>query len=154
MPIRRLALLAVCGATAACTVSPIPSSSPTPASTAALAEAPRVRLVVEQYLHGLRFNDVASLRSAIDPAAQLLWVTRDGTMAQLSLEAWYRGLADRAGREDEGESQIAALDVTGEAAAVKVVETSEREVTVDYLNLVRANGDWRIVHRVNTNLSR
>ena len=154
MLIRRLALLAVCSASLACTVSPIPSSSPTPAGSSTEQEEPRVRAVVDRYLHGLKFNDVASLRSAFAPDAKLLWVKRDGTLGQLSQADWYKGFAASAGKEEEGELSIASVDITGDVAAAKVVETYPKEVYVDYLNLVRAGGEWRIVNKVYTRWSR
>jgi hypothetical protein len=154
MLIRRLALLAFCSASLACTVSPIPSSTPTPSGSSMEVEEPRVRAVVDRYLHGLKFNDVASLRSAFAPDAKLLWVKRDGTMGQLSQADWYKGFAASAGKEEEGELSVAAVDITGDVAAVKVVETYPKEVYVDYLNLLRAGGEWRIVNKVYTRWSR
>lgn len=154
MPIRRLLLLALCSSALACTVSPLPSSSPTPAGSSVEIEEPRVRSVVDRYLHGLRFNDVASLRSAFSHDAKLSWVKRDGTMGQLSQADWYKGFAASAGKEEEGELAIATVDVSGDVAAVKVVETYPKEVYVDYLNLVRAGSDWRIVNTVYTRWSR
>lgn len=155
MLIRRFVLLALCGTSLACTVSPVPSSSPTPAGSSAEIEEPRVRTVVERYLHGLKFNDVESLRSAFAPDAKLVWVKRDGSMGQLSQADWYRGFAANAGKEEEGDLQIAAVDLTGDVASVKVVETYPKEVYVDYLNLVRApGGEWRIVNKVYTRWSK
>lgn len=154
MPLRRLALLALCSNAIACTVSPLPASTPAPAERSASAEEPRVRLVVEQYVHGLRFHDVASMRSAFDPDARLYWVKRDGSMGRLSQAEWYRGVAADAGREADGDLAIASMDVTGDVASAKVVETFSRDVSVDYLNLVRAGDEWRIVNRVNTRWSR
>jgi hypothetical protein len=154
MLIRRLALLALCGSALACKVSPLPSSTPAPAGSNAELEEPRVRSVVDRYLHGLKFNDVASLRSAFAPDAKLIWVKRDGTMGQLTQADWYKSFAASAGKEEEGDLSIASVDLTGDIAAVKVVETYPKEVYVDYLNLVRANGEWRIVNKVYTRWSR
>jgi hypothetical protein len=154
MPIRRLVLLALCSTALACTVSPIPASSPAPAGSSTELEEPRVRTVVDRYLHGLKFNDVASLRSAFAPDAKLIWVKRDGTTGQLSQADWYKGFAANAGKEEEGELAIATVDVAGDVAAVKVVETYPKEVYVDYLNLVRAGGEWRIVNKVYTRWSK
>lgn len=154
MPIRRLVLLALCSTALACTVSPVPSSSPTPSGSSSEIEEPRVRTVVDHYLHGLKFNDVASLRSAFAPDAKLIWVKRDGTMGQLSQADWYKGFAASAGKEEAGDLSLASIDVTGDIAAVKVVETYPKEVYVDYLNLVRSGGEWRIVNKVYTRWSR
>jgi hypothetical protein len=151
---RRLALLALCSSALACTVSPLSSSSPAPSGSSSEMEEPRVRAVVDRYLHGLKFNDVPSLRSAFAPDAKLVWVKRDGTMGQLSQDDWYRGFAANAGKEEEGDLSIALVDITGDVASVKVVETYPKEVYVDYLNLVRAGGEWRIVNKVYTRWAR
>jgi hypothetical protein len=116
MPIRRLALLALCGSALACKVSPLPSSSPAPADSSAESEEPRVRTVVDRYLH--------------------------------------KGFAAKAGRKEEGDLAIHSVDLTGDVAAVKVVETYPKEVYVDYLNLVRAGGEWRVVNKVYTRWSK
>jgi hypothetical protein len=148
MLIRRLVLLALSSTTLACTVSPLPSSSPAPAGSSAEVEEPRVRTVVDRYVHGLKFNDVASLRAAFAPDAKLIWVRGDGTTGQLSQSDWYKSFAASAGKEEDGDLAIASVDVAGDLAAVKVVETYPTEVYVDYLNLVRAGGEWRIVNTV------
>jgi protease I len=154
MPTRHLVLLALCSTALACTVSSIPATTSSPAAAALSAEEPRVRAVVDRYLHGLKFNDVASLRSAFSPDARLMWVRRDGTMGQLSQAEWYKGFAANAGKEDEGELGVASVDVTGDVAAVKVVETYPKETYVDYLDLVRVGSEWQIVNKVYTRWSR
>ena len=113
MPIRRLVLLTLCGTAIACTVSPLPASSPAPSGTSSELEEPRVRALVARHLQGLG-----------------------------------------AGRSADGELAIASVDVTGDAAAVKVVETHPEDVYVDYLNLARDGGEWRIVNTVSTRWSR
>lgn len=147
---RCLVLLALCSSAVACTVSPVPSSSPAPAGSVSEVEEPRVRTVVERYLHGLKYNDVESLRGAFAPDAKLVWVRRDGSMGQLSQADWYKSFAANAGKEEEGDLTIALVDITGDIAAVKVVENYPKEVYVDYLNLVRAGGEWRIANKVYT----
>jgi hypothetical protein len=111
MPIRRLVLLALCSTALACTVSPIPSSSPAPSGVSSQVEEPRVRTVVDGYLQN-------------------------------------------SARKEAGDLSIASVDITGDVAAVKVVETYPKEVYVDYLNLARAGGEWRVVNKVGTHWSR
>src|SRR6185503_11363876 len=101
-----------------------------------------VRAVVETYLAGLKFNDVEKFRSAFDPGAKLLWVKRDGTLGQLSQEDWYKGFASVAGQEEKGELKIMSLDVTGNAASVKVFETYEKSTYTDYLSLLKLPNGW------------
>ncbi len=109
-----------------------------------------VRAVVETYLHGLKFNDVASFRASFWPDARLFFVKRDGQLGQLTQEAWYAGFAKSAGKEEEGELRIAALEVTRDIASAKVIEEYPGSRYIDYISLVRINGRWLIVNKIFT----
>src|SRR6476660_4526290 len=82
-----------------------------------------VRAVVEHYLHGLKFNDVDSLKKAFWPEAKLFFTKSDGSLGQLTQADWYAGFAQVAGKESKGDLKIAAIEVTNDVASVKVVET-------------------------------
>jgi hypothetical protein len=125
-----------------------------PASRARDPQEGAVRAVVQAYLHGLKFNDVPSLRTAFWPDAKLLFVNRNGSLGQLSQEEWYRMFAGSAGKEEKGELRIASLDITDNAASVKVIETYPKSIYVDYLNLLRLNGKWIIVNKIYTSRPR
>ena len=113
-------------------------------------DATAVREVVEAYLHGLKFNDVESLRRAFWPDAKLFFVDRQGHLGQLSQARWYEGFAGNAGHEEEGELRIASITVTRDIASVTVVEEYPRSRYTDYLSLVKFDSGWRIVNKVYT----
>lgn len=115
---------------------------------AAAGDEAQVRKVVETYLHGLKFNDVASFRAAFWPDAKLLFVRKNGALGQLSQEDWYKGFAAVAGKEEEGTLRILALEVTGLAASVKVEEIYPKERYVNYLSLLKVAGEWKIVNKI------
>ena len=115
-------------------------------ASATPGEQANVRAVVERYLHGLKFNDVKSLETAFWPEARLLFVRRDGALGQLTQAEWYAGFASSAGKEEEGELGITAVDVTGDAAAVKVVETYPKTIYIDYLNLLKTFFYFRVLN--------
>lgn len=117
-------------------------------------ESDKVRAVVEQYLHGLKFNDVPSLQRAFWPDAKLMFLNPDQTMGQLTQADWYNGFAANAGKEEAGDLKITTIDVTGDIASVKVTETYAKSVYIDYLNMLRVNGKWMIVNKVYTRQSR
>lgn len=123
------------------------SSLPAQAQTAANDQA-RVRSVVQRYLHGLKFNDTVDFHAAFLPDARLMFVRADGSLGQLTQAEWYRGFAASAGKEEEGELRIDAVDITGNAAAVKVVEVYPKSRYTDYLNLLRLGDEWRIVNKI------
>ncbi len=107
-----------------------------------------VRRTVETYLHGLKFNDVDSFRKAFYPEARLYFRKKDGTLGQLTQEQWYEGFAKSAGQEEKGDLRIVSVDVTGSAAAVKVVEAYPGSTYTDYLNLLKLGDDWKIVNKI------
>src|SRR5262250_741655 len=86
------------------------------------AEEAAVRQTVETYLHGLKFNDVESFKKAFYPEAKLYFVKKDNQLGQLTQEDWYKGFAKVAGKEEQGELKISAVDISGNAASVKVEE--------------------------------
>ncbi len=116
-------------------------------SPAEPAEA-RVRAVVNAYLDGLKHNDVASLRKAFWPEARLFFLKKDRSLGQLTQAEWYKGFEANAGKEEEGDLKIVAVDVTGSGAAVKVVEVYPGSTYTDYLSLLEIQGDWKIVNKI------
>jgi hypothetical protein len=113
-------------------------------------EEEAVRQVVQTYLHGLKFNDVESLKKAFWPDAKLFFVKRDGQLGQLTQSQWYEGFAGSAGKEEKGELRITAVDITDNAASVKVEEDYPNSVYVDYISLLKLNGEWKIVNKIYT----
>jgi hypothetical protein len=111
-------------------------------------EEATVRATVERYLHGLKFNDVESLAKAFRPDARLFFVKKDGTLGELTQQNWYEGFRVSAVKEEEGDLAIAALDVTGNAASVKVVENYPHSRYTDYLSLLKIDGSWWIVNKI------
>lgn len=118
------------------------------------AEEKNVRAVVEDYLHGLKFNDVPSFQRAFWPDAKLLFLNRDQSLGQLSQADWYKGFAASAGKEEQGDLKITSVDITGDIASVKVTETYPKSIYVDYLNMLRVKGKWMIVNKVYTEIPR
>lgn len=122
------------------------ASSLAPAQTQ--SEESAVRETVNHYLHGLKFNDVESLKKAFYPEAKLFFVKRDNTLGQLTQEQWYKGFVSSAGQEEKGDLQITDIDITSNAASVKVVEVYEKSKYTDYLALLKFADGWKIVNKI------
>lgn len=114
------------------------------------AEDAAVRQAVQSYLHGLKYNDVESLKKAFWPEAKLFFVKNDGQLGQLTQSQWYEGFAASAGKEEKGDLKITDVDITGNAASVKVEEDYPGSVYIDYLSLLKFNGEWKIVNKIYT----
>ncbi len=121
-----------------------------PAAQGAGDDKAAVRAVVENYLDGLRHNNVESLKKAFWPEAKLFFTKGDGTLGQLTQAEWYASFASSAGQDAKADFKIASLEVTSDAASVKVVETYPRSRYTDYLSLLRISGKWMIVNKIYT----
>jgi len=116
-------------------------------------EEAAVRQVVESYLHGLKFNDVEGLKKAFWPDAKLFFVGKEGKLGQLTQQDWYKGFAGSAGKEEQGDLRITSVEVTNDAASVKVVEDYLGKPPTrytDYLSLLKLEGRWWIVNKIYT----
>ena len=141
---RGFLVLALAGAAAfASAADPVPSN-----------DEQAVRAIVGDYLHGLKFNDVASLQRAFWPGASLFWVKKSGELGQLSQPDWYKGFAANAGKEESGDLRITSLDISGNAASVKVQEDYDKSRYIDYLSLLKIGGGWKIVNKIYTTQAR
>ena len=114
----------------------------------AASEEKTVRRTVESYLHGLKFNDIDSLKRAFHPEAKLFFVRKNDELGQLTQEQWYKGFEKNAGKEEEGDLQIVSVDVTGKAASVKVVEIYDDSTYTDYISLLKLADGWKIVNKI------
>jgi hypothetical protein len=114
----------------------------------AQTEEATMRLTVETYLHGLKFNDVESFKRVLYPEAKLFFVRKNGALGQLSQEQWYKGFAANPGKEEKGDLKITAIDITDKAASVKVVENYEDATYTDYISLLRIADGWKIVNKI------
>jgi hypothetical protein len=110
-----------------------------------------VREVVQHYLHGLRFNDVESLKKAFWSGTRLYFVGRNGGLDSLTQAQWYKGFASNAGKEEKGDLRIAAVEVINDVASVKVVEDYPGGSRyTDFLSLLKLQGRWWIVAKAYT----
>ncbi|MEP6473631.1 MAG: nuclear transport factor 2 family protein [Gemmatimonadota bacterium] len=128
----------------------LPAATTASAQAAPSADEAAVRTVVTAYLHGLKFNDVPSLKRAFYPEARLFFRTKDGHLGQLSQEDWYKGFVTVAGQEEKGDLRIASLEITRDIATVKVIEDYPTSRYTDYIVLVQFDGGWQIVSKVYT----
>ena len=53
-----------------------------------------------------------------------------------------------AGKEEEADLGIVSVDVTGNAASVKVLETYPHSTYTDYPSLLKLGGEWKIVNKI------
>jgi Putative lumazine-binding len=120
------------------------------ARTQSATEETAVRATVETYLHGLKFNDVNSFKKVFYPGAKLFFVRKNGELGELTQENWYKGFVASTAKEEKGELRIESVDITGNAASVKVVEVYPDSTYTDYVSLLKLPQGWKIVNKIFT----
>ena len=111
------------------------------------AEEEAIRAVVQRYFDGIIEYDEDALRKAFHPKAQVIG-TKDGELDWHAFQDWVlytRGDApDPTGRNNS----ILSIDVAGAAAVVKTELDWPNIHYIDYLSLLKIDGEWKIVNKI------
>ena len=105
-----------------------------------------VRAAVMSYFEGIREASAPKLAEAFHPEAFLVGLGQDGSLLRLSFAEWTARMTQPVPTDLRG--VIESVDIAGDAAMVKTVLLRPRVKYVDYLSLLRVDGEWRIVNKV------
>ncbi len=108
-----------------------------------------ISATAQDYFEGMYNKDLDRLRKAFAPSAVLIGYFK-GDLLNLPLDRWLTMLEDRPSPRDSGEAfemRVVSTDVTGRVAAVKVVDLCFGMRYTDYLNMVKTDGQWKIVNK-------
>jgi hypothetical protein len=111
--------------------------------------------VVKLYIDGFNENDISKFKEAFDDNAWIFFIDADGALHKnLILESFKRWAAPPSlgvvGR-------IISVTQVGDAAAVQLswdVASDESKSFIDFHNLLRINGVWKITNKTATHSSR
>jgi hypothetical protein len=106
-----------------------------------------VRQAIEHYLLGHATGDGAHFRQVFHPESKLFWI-RDGQLATRTSAEYIAGASGKpADDEAERKRRIASVDITGNAAMVKVELDYPRVKFTDYMSMLKIDGRWQIVNK-------
>lgn len=111
------------------------------------AEEAAVRETVQFYIDGQAAGDGRLIARAFHPDARMTWI-RNGALRTVPIAeyvGWFNGRP--AADEAERERWIEEVDVTGNAALVKVILDYPQVRYTDYMSLLKLDGTWQIVHK-------
>ena len=112
------------------------------------SEEAGIRAALEHYLQGHATGDGAPMRIAFHPVAQLFWIAGD-TLARRTGESYAAGFSGRpADDEARRRRRIVSIDRAGNAAMAKIELDYPTGRFVDYMSLLRVNGEWKIVNKI------
>jgi hypothetical protein len=107
-----------------------------------------VRAALQHYIEGHATGDGAHMRLAFNPAARLFWSSADTLATRTSEEYIARMPGKPAADEGSRKRSIEVVDVTGNAATGKIVLDYPDAHIVDYMSLLKTNGEWKIINKI------
>jgi hypothetical protein len=123
-------------------------------AAAAEADVEAVKAVVKSaYVEGVHVKgDGTLMRAGFHPDFRML-VLRDGALSPVTLDDWAarieKGVAERKGPPPEIRHEFSRVDVTGDAAVVRLeLYRGGKHTFTDYLSLYRFPAGWKIVSKI------
>ncbi len=111
-------------------------------------EEAMVRTALRHYLRGHATGLASEHEQAFNPIANLYWITEDGLTTRTSEEYISRASGSAPDNESERVRYIEWVDVTGTAAMGKIVLDYPGVYIVDYMQLLKIDGQWQIVNKI------
>lgn len=140
---RKLAALVVL----ALSVAAVATSRESP--TAPNDDRDEIYQTVQHYFDGMMQAKPEILRMAFHPEARLIGVGRDGKAMIIPFERWAASWEGRDPRDvAKYENTIVSADIAGTAASVKTDLVWPDVHYVDYLSLLKLDGEWKIVNKI------
>ena len=105
------------------------------------------RVPLEHYLQGHATGDGAHYRAAFHPEARLFFI-RDGKVTTRTSEEYIAG-ANGKPQADEAQRKrwIESVDIAGNAGIAKIILDYPTARFVDYMSLLKVDGEWKIVNK-------
>lgn len=111
------------------------------------AEKEAARVPLENYLKGHQTGDPEFMKKAFHTEGKLIFI-RDGKYSTRTFEEYIAGMSGKpAADEAARKRRIETVDVAGNAGAGKIVLDYPTVKFVDYMTLLKINGEWKIVNK-------
>ena len=116
-----------------------------------LSDYEAVAHAIDLYTNGAYNADIATLRKAFHPEAQMFGYFGGNLFAGPVEKVFYPVLSGNpspASRKEPYKSRIVRIDVAGDCAAAVLVEENFMGASfTDYFSLLKIAGDWKIVNK-------
>jgi hypothetical protein len=113
-------------------------------------EKDAVRVPLENYIKAHSTGNPEYARKAFHTEGSMIWI-RDGKYSSETFDAFIkRAFTGKPAADEEKRKagrRIDAIDVTGNAAVARIVLDYPAVKFVDYMTLLKINGEWKIVNK-------
>jgi len=111
------------------------------------SEKGSVRVPLENYLKGHATGDGEYMRKAFHTEGQMMFV-RDGKYTTRSFADYIAGFTGKPPADEaKRKRSIESIDVAGNAAVGKIILDYPSVRFVDFMTLLKINGEWKIVNK-------
>ncbi|MCA1557364.1 MAG: nuclear transport factor 2 family protein [Acidobacteria bacterium] len=111
------------------------------------AEEAGVRAAIDNYFRGHATGDGEYFKRAFHPDAKLFWI-RDGKLTTRTSAEYIAGASGKAPADEaQRKRRIESIDITGNAALVKVTLDYPAVRFTDYMSMLKIDGEWKIVNK-------
>ena len=111
------------------------------------SEKDAVRVPLENYIKGHETGDAEYMKKAFHTEGNLIFV-RDGKYTTRSFAEYIGGMSGKpAADEAKRKRAIESIDFAGNAAVARIILDYPTVKFVDYMTLLKINGEWKIVNK-------
>ena len=104
-----------------------------------------VEKALNYYLEGGTNKDAGMVAKAFHPAAELKFVS-DGAYTEVSIEDFLARI--KPGPKSDRKTTVKYINITGHAASASVEIEYADFTFIDYFNLLKLEGEWKIVNKI------
>lgn len=113
----------------------------------AQAEEAAVRATIEHYFQGHATGDGEHFKKVFHPDSKLFWV-RDGKLHQRTSADYIAGAGGKPPADEaQRKRRITNIDISGNAAMVRVELDYPSVRFIDYMSMLKIDGQWMIVNK-------
>lgn len=111
------------------------------------AEKEAVKIPLENYLKGHETGDPEFMKKAFHTEGKLMFI-RDGKYTTIDFPAYIGRMNGNAAADESARKRwIESVDISGNAAVGKIVLDYPNVRFVDYMSLLKIDGEWKIVNK-------
>ncbi len=105
-----------------------------------------VEKTVSYYLNGGTNNDFDTLKKAFHETASMKFISGDGYKEVNAIEFFESRM--KPGPKQDRLTRIASIDIAGNSASAKLEIEYPTFTFIDYMNLLKIEGEWKIVSKI------
>ncbi len=116
--------------------------------SAQVADGEAVRIPLENYIRGHATGDGEYMKKAFHSEGNLVFI-REGKFTTRSFADYIGGFTGKPSADEAKRKRyIESVDIAGNAAVGKIILDYPMVRFVDYMSLLKINGEWKIVNKL------